>query len=161
PAKDRCLSSSPHTTVDLSALGAAGRLLQTDEQIDLLTRTAMAALRAEKFKLMRDCVRLGQRIAEDASVPVARMLRLRRSEIDLGILYAGNPEIRNRDLRNPSSDPDGGGTDRCMQWVIDKIAELRDQIPADEDEDNVFARGKLALRLAEAEHLRGDLEAAG
>jgi hypothetical protein len=155
-------------TVNLEALGPARRGLRPREQLDLLTRLSMAALAAEEYRLVTDCLRVGKLIAErerSSTAPDREMiaaedlLRLYRAEIDLRLLLAGDPAAKSPALRpGPAEMAKFTDAQRSLSGVAEYIARVMDELlpsdpPAIGDD---FVHGKLSLRRAELHHLRGE-----
>jgi hypothetical protein len=152
------------------------RTFSRRELADLLTATAMAAIRVGRFDVVCAAARLGEEMQSWQVVDhfhVASLWRLLRAEIDVGILIGGNPDsviaAAARDKRagwpRPVGEQDlGRAAQTRMSNVATRVRELIERTFSPHEDparsDSLIPRGKLLARLMEIEHLSGNLELA-
>jgi hypothetical protein len=146
------------------------------ELADLLTATAMAAIRVGRFDVVCAAARLGEEMQSwqvADHFDVASVWRLLRAEIDVGILIGGNPDSviaaaapdRRAGWSCPSGEQDlERAAQTRMSNVASRVRELIERTFGPHEDrarlGSLIPRGKLLARLMEIEHLSGNLELA-
>lgn len=182
PSKPWLASSERNLSDTLESYNFLYETFSPRELLDLLTAVALAALRLQRYGLLRAAVRLGEQLLsrEKHSELYPKAVRLLRSEIDAGIYAGGNAELlpdrpgeKSERNRQSAREDDGrhkrrgrGGPrlaqtekDYTFSHVVHLIQKAEALFPATERTvDVTFARGKILARLGEAHLLAGNLD---
>jgi hypothetical protein len=166
PADERTLST------DLIHYRHLTGALEPFQLIDLLTSTALAALRLQKFDILSRVCRLGFEIyvaQSEANRPklMLNLMRLFRAEIDAAVLLGGNPDVYLKAKLEAGPQASVQAIEGLsisdiatrIKWLLANIFSVEG--PEDAPIQLLMARGKLKARLAAVLHIEGKLHAAG
>lgn len=155
---DQLLASLPFER----AMGLAARILSPGEQLELLTRLAISAYRARRFRLVLVALGLVEELERrHPDLPVTACVRVYRLRLALGLFYCGDPLARDPKLL-PSDQPASDDESRLnLGWAIKEADRLLGRLSDDPQRDSIIARGKLHMRLVALEHWAGNADAAG
>jgi hypothetical protein len=134
--------------------------LSPSEFIELLHRTAMAALRARRFDIIKAVARLGEEAASQTNDPNfhrSSVLPLLRTEIDAAILLGCNPDAILPPHNADAGVQIAGIAARLNTLITSPFCDLE----GDSDRESKIERGKLHARLGEVLHLAGCVRLAG
>ncbi len=138
----------------------AAIVLRPPHQLALLTEIAVAALRAQRFALLLNILKLAEGLPRD-TLQRADWVRLQRIRLTLSLLHCGDPAIKARTLRRSEEKLPDEVKRYKLEWAESLAQSLLNDLSGRDDVDSIIARGKLNMRIGEIRHWLGRRGGAG